>query len=189
MLDVDLEQQINGAKELQQQWRAIGPVPRNLDQRLWREFRQVCDAIFAGREQARAADQQAEQARLQAVEAAIAALEQASQGPDQQISRAGLRDLRAAIDAARAGQRTPADLHIGATWRPLRLTNVRLAEQDYKAAIEQLEQWAAWDAEVSEAEQNRADFESPNPVFAARARGGGGAGRLAATGDRSGAGG
>ena len=41
-------------KELQQQWKAVGPVPREDDQRLWSEFRVQCDAIFQKRQQAAA---------------------------------------------------------------------------------------------------------------------------------------
>ncbi|MDP3858589.1 MAG: DUF349 domain-containing protein [Stagnimonas sp.] len=42
---------IDTAKELQQQWRTVGPVPREVDQRLWAEFRQHCDAVFQKRQQ------------------------------------------------------------------------------------------------------------------------------------------
>lgn len=39
-------------KSLQQQWQAVGPMPRDVDQRLWGEFRQHCDAVFQKRQQA-----------------------------------------------------------------------------------------------------------------------------------------
>lgn len=42
---------IDAVKELQQQWRAVGPVPREADQRLWGEFRQHSDAVFQKRQQ------------------------------------------------------------------------------------------------------------------------------------------
>jgi hypothetical protein len=38
-------------KALQQQWREVGPVPRDEDQRMWAEFRQHCDAVFQKRQQ------------------------------------------------------------------------------------------------------------------------------------------
>jgi Domain of Unknown Function (DUF349) len=38
-------------KALQQQWREVGLVPRDADQRLWAEFRQHCDAVFQKRQQ------------------------------------------------------------------------------------------------------------------------------------------
>jgi hypothetical protein len=42
---------IDAIKGLQQQWRSVGPVPREVDQRLWSEFRQHSDAVFQKREQ------------------------------------------------------------------------------------------------------------------------------------------
>lgn len=42
---------IDAIKELQQKWRAVGPVPREVDQRLWGQFREHCDAVFQKREQ------------------------------------------------------------------------------------------------------------------------------------------
>lgn len=46
---------IDEAKDLQQKWRAVGPVPREVDQRLWGDFRQHCDAVFQKRQQESAA--------------------------------------------------------------------------------------------------------------------------------------
>ncbi len=48
----DSRKAIDEVKALQQQWRAVGPVPRAQDQRLWEEFRQHCDAVFQKRQQA-----------------------------------------------------------------------------------------------------------------------------------------
>jgi hypothetical protein len=41
---------IEEVKAIQQQWRTVGMVPRDEDQRLWEEFRQHCDAIFQKRQ-------------------------------------------------------------------------------------------------------------------------------------------
>jgi hypothetical protein len=46
---------IDAIKQLQQQWQTVGPVPREVDQRLWGEFRQHCDAVFQKRQQESAA--------------------------------------------------------------------------------------------------------------------------------------
>jgi hypothetical protein len=52
LLDLeDSRKAIDEVKALQQQWRAVGPVPRAQDQRLWEEFRQHCDAVFQRRQQ------------------------------------------------------------------------------------------------------------------------------------------
>jgi hypothetical protein len=51
----DNRKAIDAIKQLQQQWQATGPVPREVDQRLWGEFRQQCDAVFERRQQESAA--------------------------------------------------------------------------------------------------------------------------------------
>lgn len=44
----------NEAKALQAEWKAIGPVPRERSDVLWKEFREACDKIFANVASARA---------------------------------------------------------------------------------------------------------------------------------------
>jgi hypothetical protein len=46
----DSRQAIEDVKALQQQWRAVGLVPRDQDQKLWEEFRKQCDAVFQRRQ-------------------------------------------------------------------------------------------------------------------------------------------
>ncbi len=46
---------IEAIKDLQQKWQAVGPVPRDADQRLWEEFRRHTDAVFQKRQQESAA--------------------------------------------------------------------------------------------------------------------------------------
>ncbi len=50
----DSSQAIEGIKNLQARWRDAGALPRDRDQLLWAEFREVCDAVFARREQVNA---------------------------------------------------------------------------------------------------------------------------------------
>ncbi|MGH8506333.1 MAG: DUF349 domain-containing protein [Stenotrophobium sp.] len=47
----DVRKAIDAIKKLQQEWQTVGPVPREVDQRLWGEFRQHCDAVFQKRQQ------------------------------------------------------------------------------------------------------------------------------------------
>jgi len=75
----DLNQAIEGAKQLQAQWKNVGQCRPRDDQALWKQFRKHCDAIFERRqEQFQAADQEreanAEQAR--AIIAQLQALKQ-----------------------------------------------------------------------------------------------------------------
>lgn len=59
--DAPLVERIEVLKSLQQQWKEAGPVPRRVSQRLWRQFRDECDPVFAEREAAR--EDRAEQFR------------------------------------------------------------------------------------------------------------------------------
>ena len=47
----DSRKAIDEVKDLQLQWKEVGLVPRDEDQRLWEEFRQHCDAVFQKRQQ------------------------------------------------------------------------------------------------------------------------------------------
>lgn len=92
---------IEEIKELQQQWRVVGPVPREADQRLWGQFRQHCDTVFQKRDK-EFADYTAslDSNKAQAIALCeqieqIAALEGA-----ELLGRAGaLAELRSAFDA------------------------------------------------------------------------------------------
>lgn len=92
---------IDAIKELQQQWQAVGPVPREVDQRLWGEFRQQADAVFQKRQQESAAYTAGlENNKTQAI-ALCEQLEQiaALEGPEL-LGRAAARvELRSAFDA------------------------------------------------------------------------------------------
>ncbi|HEY1076726.1 MAG TPA: DUF349 domain-containing protein [Fontimonas sp.] len=92
---------IDAVKDLQKKWQAVGPVPRDADQGLWKQFRQHCDAVFQKREQASAAQAAAlENNRAQAV-ALCEQIEQiaALEGAELQANAAALAELRKAFDA------------------------------------------------------------------------------------------
>jgi hypothetical protein len=50
----DGREAIDAVKRLQAQWKDAGPAPREQEQRLWREFREHCDAVFQKRQLAHA---------------------------------------------------------------------------------------------------------------------------------------
>lgn len=97
----DVRKAIDATKALQQKWRAVGPVPHKVDQRLWADFRQHCDAVFQKRQQefdAYAAEQENNKAQ------AIALCEQieeiaALDGAALLARTAALGDLRNAFEA------------------------------------------------------------------------------------------
>ncbi|MDC8804921.1 DUF349 domain-containing protein [Halomonas pacifica] len=59
------------AKRLQQRWRALGRAPKGEEQMLWREFRGLCDQLFAHREAERDDRARRSQARLETMQALI----------------------------------------------------------------------------------------------------------------------
>lgn len=88
-------------KRLQERWKAIGPVPREEDGKLWQAFREQCDAVFQKRQQAFAS----QSAALDANKSQAASLIEELEGI---ASRSGLEllegakklpELRAAFDA------------------------------------------------------------------------------------------
>ncbi|MES2490150.1 MAG: DUF349 domain-containing protein [Pseudomonadota bacterium] len=97
----DVRKAIDAIKKLQQEWQKVGAVPREVDQRLWGEFRQHCDAVFQKREQESAAFTAAlENNKTQALALCeqvekIAALE----GPELLEGVRGLSELRNAFAA------------------------------------------------------------------------------------------
>jgi len=59
------------AKALQQRWRELGRAPKGEEQTLWREFRQLCDEIFASRDSERDDRAQRTKDRLDQMQALI----------------------------------------------------------------------------------------------------------------------
>jgi hypothetical protein len=59
----DIRKAIDEVKRLQEQWKTVGPVPRDEDRKLWEEFRQQCDALFQRRQQESASQAEAWEAR------------------------------------------------------------------------------------------------------------------------------
>jgi hypothetical protein len=84
----DVKKATNEAKALQQEWKAAGIVARKDEQRLWKEFREVCDALFSKRdEQTEAFKADLEENRVKANEV-LASLEQLvdSEAPESEMS-------------------------------------------------------------------------------------------------------
>jgi hypothetical protein len=50
----DGREAVDGVKRLQLKWKEVGPSERDLERRLWEEFRENCDAVFQKRQQVHA---------------------------------------------------------------------------------------------------------------------------------------
>lgn len=64
----DLRTATDQIKTLQRRWREIGITPRRPDQKLWREFRAVCDEVFGRRDAARVEQRQSAAAQVTTAE-------------------------------------------------------------------------------------------------------------------------
>ena len=67
----DVQTQVDLAKQLQKQWREVGPTPRGVDQRMWREFRKACDQVFADLTAHREAQHAEQNAKFEAIQQEI----------------------------------------------------------------------------------------------------------------------
>ena len=65
---------IGTIKDLQAEWKTVGYVPRRDADRVYREFRAACDALFAKRDDARDGEANAHRAEIEAVRVEIASL-------------------------------------------------------------------------------------------------------------------
>jgi len=74
----DLREAINGAKDLQREWKNVGLTPRQVDRKLWSEFRGACDAVFARLDAERKQQNAARNERQEELKAAKAAQAEAA---------------------------------------------------------------------------------------------------------------
>lgn len=153
------------AKQLQQQWQKIGPAPRNAERRAWEAFRQACDAVFERSAAAYQASQEALTEQKNAIDAALDDFEEYIKADD----LAGLRTKYQAIENQAASLKLTS-----ATTRRINAANQTLKDLARAAKktenVQRLEQWQAWDLEVSAAEQTGVVVDPPHSVFAARCK-------------------
>ncbi|MCM5705561.1 DUF349 domain-containing protein [Larsenimonas salina] len=72
----DIEQRTRIAKDLQKQWRSLGRAPKGDEQRLWKQFRSVCDRLFEWRDNERTTRKGAQDQQLDALQALIDRVDQ-----------------------------------------------------------------------------------------------------------------
>jgi hypothetical protein len=127
---------IDAVKDLQQKWKAVGPVPREADHSLWEEFRQHCDAIFQKRQQEFAEYTAGLQTNKSNAINMCEELEKiaALSGPELLQSARNLPDLRAAFEAAGEFPRGDARGLRGRFERALERCEESVAQQQARAA-------------------------------------------------------
>jgi len=134
----DSREAIDAVKRLQILWKETGPAPRDQDQPLWNEFRELCDAVYQKRQQAYTEYM----AGLEAVKLkAVALCEEAEQvaalpGAALLGEGAKLAELRTAFDALDEMPRTEARGLQARFERALRSCEAQMAEQRTRDAEE-----------------------------------------------------
>ena len=142
-------------KRLQADWKRVGPTRRRIDQAIWKEFRGICDEVFATRD----ASREERRSRLaQAVDEANALtedLEQAiAEANSTEEARRLLNACRAKIEALhglpreveRRAQRMLSDHE--------REISFQAAQQRLRAEMERVDRIDALDASLAEIERN-----------------------------------
>lgn len=81
----DLRGACDKAKALQQQWRLVGQAAPGADRKLWKDFRNACDAIFKRRDDAIKTRKEAHDGLLQQGESLTQAMEKLAQDADDKL--------------------------------------------------------------------------------------------------------
>jgi hypothetical protein len=132
----DSREAIEAVKRLQVLWKETGPVPRDQDQSLWSEFRELCDAVYQKRQQAYAEYT----AGLEATKVkALALCEEAERvaalsGPALLEGGAKIPELRTAFDALDEMPRAEARGLQDRFERALGLCEAQIAQQQVRDA-------------------------------------------------------
>ncbi|ONI74284.1 DNA repair protein [Kribbella sp. ALI-6-A] len=80
-------------RDLMRQWKAAGPAPREVDDKLWARFRSAQDTFFGARDAVQAEENVEQQANLQAKEALLVEIEAILPVTDPKAARDQLRTL------------------------------------------------------------------------------------------------
>ena len=86
-------------RDLMRQWKAAGPAPREVDDKLWARFRSAQDAFFGARDAVQAEENQEQVANLAAKEALLVEIEAILPVKDAKTAREQLRELLDRWDA------------------------------------------------------------------------------------------
>ncbi|WP_346302172.1 DUF349 domain-containing protein, partial [Halomonas sp. BM-2019] len=124
-------------KELQRRWRELGRAPRGEEQALWREFRGLCDQVFASREAERDDRVQQARKRLDAMQALIDRIDawQPAGSGDEATLDAAMAEA-AALEPLPTGRRTE-----GMRRRWSGIVRARRERLERLAVVEEVERW------------------------------------------------
>ena len=150
-----IHEQIQLMKKLQADWKRVGPTRRRIDQAIWKEFRGICDEVFATRD----AGRQERRSRLaQAVDEANALTEDLAQAI---AEAASVEEARRLLNACRARIEALEGLPREVERRAHRLLSdhereigFRAAQQRLRANLERVDHIDALDASLADIERD-----------------------------------
>ena len=153
--DGPIHDQIQLMKRLQAEWKRVGPTRRRIDQELWKEFRGICDQVFATRDTSR----DDRRSRLaQAVDQANALTEDLAQAVAEADSA---EDARRLLNACRAKIEALEGLPREVERRAHRMLSdhereigLRAAQQRLRAELERMDSIDALDARLAGIERD-----------------------------------
>jgi hypothetical protein len=149
-----IHEQTQLMKKLQSDWKRVGPTRRRIDQGIWKEFRGICDEVFATRD----ASRQERRSRLaQAVDEANALTEDLTQAIADAASveeaRRLLNACRARIEALEALPREVERRALRALSDHEREIGLRAAQQRLRAELERVDRIDGLDASLADIER------------------------------------
>ena len=153
--DGPIREQADAMKRLQADWKRVGPTRRKIDQAMWKEFRGICDQVFANRD----AGRDERRSRLaQAVDKATALIEDLAEAI---ASAESMDDARRLLNACRgeieAIEGLPREVERRAQ-RALsdheREIGFRAARQRLRAELARVERIDSLDARLAEIERD-----------------------------------
>ena len=137
--------QTEAVKQLQLDWQAVGPTPRREDQRLWKAFREHCDAVFNVRQQAFDTARAETESRLQEAEQVCDELSRVLDDPSQPVSHQALNEFRQRM--AGLGPFGGAGRNVEARFDDLTRHYIRAIDAAAaQAVIDKIRQFKAWDS-------------------------------------------
>lgn len=150
-----IHEQTQLMKQLQADWKRVGPTRRRIDQAIWKEFRGICDEVFATRD----AGRQERRSRLaQAVDEANALTEDLAQAI---ADAASVEEARRLLNVCRARIEALEGLPREVERRAHRLLSdhereigLRAAQQRLRAELERVDRIDALDASLADIERD-----------------------------------
>lgn len=127
------------AKTLQRRWRELGRAPKGEEQALWREFRGLCDTIFASREAARDDRVRRDRERLDTMQALVDRMDgwQPTRPEDAEVLARAI-DEAAALEPLPGGRRSE-----GMRRRWSGIVRARRERLERLAVADQVDTWQA----------------------------------------------